>query len=90
MFEVVVSPPLGGGEDEPLAHVGNPSGPGTILVGCSLAAFEAVDDRLTWRNRCSEYWSSSAPWVMLSVHARRSSRNCRTSVLGVSSGTRRM
>ena len=45
---------------------------------------------LTCRNFSSEYWSVSPRPTTLSVQARSSARNSRTSVLGVWSGTSRM
>ena len=40
----------------------------------------------TWRNFCSEYWSLRSALTTSSVHARRSDRNWRTSVLGIGLG----
>ena len=44
VFGVVLAVPLGGGEDEPVPHVGDAPGPLPVRLGLPLAAPEPLDD----------------------------------------------
>src|SRR5690606_5959156 len=46
VFAVVLAPAFAGGEQEPVAHVGDLGGPAAILLRQAFAAAEAVDDGL--------------------------------------------
>jgi hypothetical protein len=90
VLAVVLAPALAGGEDEPVADVGDLGRPAAVLLGESLAAAQTLDDVLDLQELGFRILGVVRAGQLPSVQARSSLWKSRMSASGVACASRAM